>query len=415
MTLAVIDECRIQFILARIVHLYNRQREPLPRLLSIPLLCTYPCADDVEIVIVDADDDELAAAERAAEAPAPPAAEPATPADALLDRSFPATWVSPTQDTWRLFIMFQHNIDMLKQAVRSFAYASKHMVPNLIIIDNSASRQAIDDIYLQSVAREIIVPPRRLNFPQLHNFVAELALERRLQWYFWAHADNVVLPLADGGDMAADIMECLHERMRAAPDWGAVLLAYDHLAVFRTQAMVQVPWDPYVFQYGASPPDPMLAHAAPAGSECDAYGRLKAAKYHVASCRAHLSFDMARVVDLLPSDSYQHRRRKLEAAREDKKIGRNAWREGSMTAAESKSREDMKATSRAYLIQKWGVVTCKVAQLTCRRPWPYCPACPQHIPHCLSKNASRHELQALHGAIQQAFAAEGTQPLTPAD
>jgi len=54
---------------------------------------------------------------------------------------------------------------------------------------------------LRGAVHEIVRTPRMLNFPELHNFMAELSLDRNLEFYFWAHADNYVLPLSEGRDL----------------------------------------------------------------------------------------------------------------------------------------------------------------------------------------------------------------------
>ncbi len=108
-------------------------------------------------------------------------------------------WTAQPQHEWRIFIMFQHNIEMLQQAVRSYHAASKLMTPSMIIIDNSPGQDAHRDEYIRTTVHEVVLTPNRLNFPQLHNFMADLALKRRLNFYFWAHADDYVLPkTADG-------------------------------------------------------------------------------------------------------------------------------------------------------------------------------------------------------------------------
>ncbi len=41
------------------------------------------------------------------------------------------------------------------------------------------------------------------------------------------------------------------------------------------------------------------------------------------------------------------------------KLGRNVWRESSMSEAEQESRTKMKAASRLWLTAKWKVLDCK--------------------------------------------------------
>jgi hypothetical protein len=154
------------------------------------------------------------------------------------------------------------------------------MAPNIIVVDNSNGKEAAHSKELRSLINSVVKTPRMLNFPELHNFMADLAVTRKLEFYFWAHADNYVLPLTEGRDLGVDVLECMQKQISRAPNWGMLLFAYDHLAAFRTQTMVQVPWDPLVFQYG---------------SECDVYGRIRDAGYDAKACKVHLSYDMKQV------------------------------------------------------------------------------------------------------------------------
>ena len=140
---------------------------------------------------------------------------------------------------------------------------------------------------------------------------------------------------------------------------------------------------------------------------------MRSAGYEIASCKVHLSYDMKRTVGILPSDSYNLRKRKLDAET-SVSMGRNEWRERSMSAAEHNSRQAMKQASRAYLKDKWGAVTCKVRDLECMRPWPFCPKCPEHIPDCAAKDMSHDRLVELRNISRSAFEAQPNQPLTPA-
>lgn len=263
-------------------------------------------------------------------------------------------WKHRKQNSWKLIILFQHNFGILQQAVAGFRRGSDIMVPNMIIVDNSIEREAYNSAELRAMVHEVVVTPKALNFPQLHNFMATLALERRLEWYFWAHADNYVLPMEPGRDLGKDVIDCMRETVARFPKWGMVLCSYDHLAAYRTQALVQVPWDPHVFQYG---------------SECDAYGRIRDAGYAAKACKVHLSYDMKRVIGITDEHTYEETKAMLEEEKKDKK-GRNAWRENSMSAKEQAWRTAMKAASKEYLASKWGEVKCKLRGVPCSKPWP---------------------------------------------
>jgi hypothetical protein len=149
------------------------------------------------------------------------------------------------------------------------------------------------------------------------------------------------------------------------------------------------------------------------GSECDAYGRLKNANFPFLSCKVHLSFDMKRVVDIKPTDTFEVKVRKLE--QEAKlNIGRNEWRESSMSEAERESRKQMKEKSREYLKEKWGVLSCKLKDIECTKPWPYCPTCPSDVPYCLDKTLDWDQLDDLRSLINIRFDADPDRPIAPA-
>lgn len=160
-------------------------------------------------------------------------------------------WKHRKQNIWRLIILYQHNLGILLQAVDGYRRASDIMAPNLIVIDNSETKDAFASVRLQSIVKEVLVTPQQLNFPQLHNYMADLAVERNLLFFFWAHADNYVLPMSPQRDLGKDVIECMRGQVKKSPNWGMLLFSYDHLAAYRTQTMAQVPWDPLIFQYGS--------------------------------------------------------------------------------------------------------------------------------------------------------------------
>eukprot|EP00049_Salpingoeca_infusionum_P010622 m.183588 g.183588 ORF g.183588 m.183588 type:complete len:394 (-) comp14695_c0_seq1:30-1211(-) len=313
----------------------------------------------------------------------------------LPDANEPDPWKRRDQDTWRLIILFQHNFPILQQAIEGFERASDIMVPNAIIVDNSKDKVAASNSWLLRRVKEVVPTPKPLNFPQLHNFMATLALERGLEFYFWAHADNYVLALEPGRDMGKDAIDCLREQRARFPNWGMILFAYDHLAAYRTQTLVQVPWDPHVFQYG---------------SECDAYGRIRDAGYDAKACKVHYSFDMKRVIGIKDSDPWERVKARLEEEAEDKR-GRNDWREKSMSDTEQAWRKKMKEASKEYLASKWGEVKCKLKGVPCHKPWPYCPTCPTDMPDCYSKSMSQEDLVRLHQRVHEEFSNDPNPPM----
>eukprot|EP00039_Didymoeca_costata_P004180 m.71854 g.71854 ORF g.71854 m.71854 type:complete len:423 (-) comp12281_c0_seq2:1806-3074(-) len=306
-------------------------------------------------------------------------------------------WKRKKQKHWKLIILFQHNLPILQQAVDGFRRASDIMVENLIVVDNSLNKEAFNNDKLRKSVAEVVRTPRLLNFPELHNYMAELALKKNLEFYFWAHADNYVLPSSAERDLAKDIIDCMRIQIQNYPNWGMMLFAYDHLAAYRTQTIIQVPWDPFVFQYG---------------SECDAYGRIRDAGYDARACsKLHRSYDMKRVLNITDSMGYDETLALLEQDKEFK-LGRNQWREGSMSQEEKEWREEMKLASRKYLEEKWVVRGCKLRGLPCHKPWPVCPKCPQHIPDCYSKRPSTQQLLFIHDEVKRVFAEQSKDLLT---
>ena len=131
-------------------------------------------------------------------------------------------------------------LPVLQQAIDGYRRGSDIMVSNLVIIDNSNTQEAFSDAGIQQTVGKIIVTPRTLNFPELHNFMADTAIGMDLEFFFWAHADNYVMPMSPGRDLGKDVLRCMRRKIDHKPDWGMMLFAYDHLAVFRTQTIVQV-------------------------------------------------------------------------------------------------------------------------------------------------------------------------------
>jgi hypothetical protein len=305
-------------------------------------------------------------------------------------------WMRQKQNSWRLIILFQHNFDILMQAVDGYRRGSDIMAPNIIVVDNSNTKEAAASKRLRKIVKEVIKTPKLLNFPELHNFMADVAVEQGLEVFFWAHADNYVLPKSPERDLGKDVVECLRLQINHAPKWGMVLFSYDHLAAFRTQTMAQVPWDPHVFQYG---------------SECDAYGRLREAGYDAKACKVHLSYDMKRVLNITDKMPYEKVLGILDEDKEFKDFGRNKWREKEISDVEQDWRTAMKVASREYLVEKWSKRGCKVRGLECRKPWPYCPNCPAHIPDCFAKTPSKDELKHIYTESRKVFAADPHQPI----
>lgn len=279
-------------------------------------------------------------------------------------------WTAANQTKWKLIILFQHNVAMLKQSVKSYQRASTFLSRHLVIIDNSNGSVVSADPWFDYRVEKVVTTPYQLTFADLQNYMADRALEWGLELYFWAHADVYVMAAEPGRDMGLDMLDCLRSTAQAHPKWGVVFYSYDHLAAFRTQAMVQVPWDPNVFQYG---------------SDIDEYARVLATNYTIEKCAVHYSFDQTRVLPISDVNTWHEALEQLELA-QLMPADRNNWRESVMTPQEKEWRVTMGKHSGRYLGSKWpgGLGDWDRNGLTCARPWPYCPAaCPPDLPWCL--------------------------------
>jgi hypothetical protein len=162
----------------------------------------------------------------------------------------PDPWLQPDQKTWGFFIFYQNNLNVFKLVLNGFQFSSRVFLRNLVVIDNSKDKEAYHDTKIRHVVKEVIRTPHRLSFPQLHNYIAGVALERNLEFYFWAHSDNYPLASSPTNDFDTDVMNVAHRVIDSDPDWGQIFYAYDHFAVFRTIMAVQVPCDLQVPFYG---------------------------------------------------------------------------------------------------------------------------------------------------------------------
>ena len=62
-----------------------------------------------------------------------------------------------------------------------------------MVLDNSPGRDAARDAFLPAAGVEVVATRTPLAFAQLQNAVRALALDRALDFYFWGHADIVLV------------------------------------------------------------------------------------------------------------------------------------------------------------------------------------------------------------------------------
>ena len=125
-----------------------------------------------------------------------------------------------------LIILFQHNLAMLQQTIRSVVSGSRFLSKNLIVIDNSVDKAAANDAYVKLVSKAIVSTKHQLQFSQLQNLMAKTAVKHQFEIYFWAHADVYLMPRTAGGDFGRDALFCIQSRQE--PKWGVFFFSYDH-------------------------------------------------------------------------------------------------------------------------------------------------------------------------------------------
>lgn len=61
-----------------------------------------------------------------------------------------------------------------------------------------------------------VIPTRvQLTFAQLQNFMADVAIERGLPYFFWGHADVALLSLNETASFAQQVLGCGRQHCRA--------------------------------------------------------------------------------------------------------------------------------------------------------------------------------------------------------
>jgi hypothetical protein len=53
---------------------------------------------------------------------------------------------------------------------------------------------------------EVIPTRTKLSFSQLQNYIADISMERRYQYFFWGHADVAVLGTKDNTTFAEEVL-----------------------------------------------------------------------------------------------------------------------------------------------------------------------------------------------------------------
>ena len=216
--------------------------------------------------------------------------------------------------TCAVFILFSWNYDVFWTSLQTYRAAGWGR--RIIIIDNSADKRILHDDRVRSCfhsqaflrdSKELthacgniahacaikakcgpcqvssrvgeVVPTRtKLSFSQLQNFMAEVAIEKNLTYFFWGHADVALMASNATASFAEDALRwhvlhlhacshhvfacrvplfrllapaglhadsacacsCMETAMTTRPDWGVVFFQYDWFAGIRTDLVRQV-------------------------------------------------------------------------------------------------------------------------------------------------------------------------------
>lgn len=201
-----------------------------------------------------------------------------------------------------LFIGFTRNWPLLQQVVVSYITAG-WPPEDIYVIENTGVMKSNRDglltlqnpFYLDHhrltkiLGINVIQTPTLFTFAQLQNFYTFTALERDWSHYFWAHMDTVVVSDEewDGQPwkpLYSRALDALRETLD--PAWGPLAtrwFAYDHLALVRTQAFVDVGgWDTMITFYL---------------TDCDMHERLWMKGFRIEEAKAGKVWDVATAME----------------------------------------------------------------------------------------------------------------------
>ncbi len=212
------------------------------------------------------------------------------------------TWNIPpsphVNESTPVFIGFTRNWPLLQQVVVSYITAGWppediHVVENTGVMKSNRDGLLTlqNPFYLDHhrltkiLGINVIQTPTLFTFAQLQNFYTFTALERNWPHYFWAHMDTVAVSDEewDGHPwkpLYARALDALRETLD--PAWGSLAtrwFAYDHLALVRTQAFVDVGgWDTMITFYL---------------TDCDMHERLWMKGFRIEEAKAGKIWDVA--------------------------------------------------------------------------------------------------------------------------
>ena len=304
-------------------------------------------------------------------------------------------WMRPDQGAWAVFMVHEYEgtLPILDQALRAWWRASALMGANLIVVDNSKDQAAVQFLD-RSLVRDVIPTPNVLSYTGAASFVTRLAARMELSFYFSVTPNHYVIRCNKHIDLATSALVRISELTAISPNWGAIFFAYQKFAVYRTQALVQAPWDPSAPEFGG---------------DCDMLYRMELSGWtrHRSKLCGRVSlkgegkrfvrtlFKVQRVLNITDSYSWlktlrvlQHE--KMVRVADDSFDDDMLWRVSGMSEEHNAEEyQSMYRDSRfgmLWMRKKWAVrdmctwVDRKIRHSLdhsgrCTMPWPLCPAC----------------------------------------
>ncbi len=100
------------------------------------------------------------------------------------------------------FLIYSWNYAMFNQTLRNLLDEG---FGGLVVLDNSPGRDAARDRFLAASGVEVVATRTPLAFAQLQNALRALAADRALDFYFWGHADIVLVGPARARPPVSDL------------------------------------------------------------------------------------------------------------------------------------------------------------------------------------------------------------------
>ncbi|KAK9901260.1 hypothetical protein WJX75_002993 [Coccomyxa subellipsoidea] len=249
--------------------------------------------------------------------------------------------VGKPRPRYALFVIYSWNYEVLLTSVEGYRAAG--FGDSLIIIDNSPDRRIVGDDRIKGMVGEVIATRARLTFSQSQNYIADIAIEREYEYYFWGHSDVVVFPQNTTTSFADVAVTCAEAAMSAKPNWGIMYFMYDWFSAIRTDLVRQVQYDTFITVYM---------------SDCDFYPRVRAAGFETIEYQHACPNTEVKVYDLhspvkVPWDNFAEAKQVLDAHERDNSSRFN-WKLDQMGIDEKLGWDLWEHSSYLYFRAKWG-------------------------------------------------------------